>query len=99
MTSTDSAVVDIITPGLTLDKVASAPADTNVDLIVGNVGDTITNTFTITNSGDSVIDGPLTIDDDLVGFFNCAPGPLAVSDSVSCTHPYVIMQADLDAGS
>ena len=70
------------------------------------VGQTITYTYTITNTGNvSLGSAQFTVSDDHIGTplgtpFNCgAPVALAPNGTVSCTKSYTISQADLNAGS
>src|SRR5439155_18354672 len=63
------------------------------------VGQTITYTYTITNSGNVTLAGPFSMTDDKLGTFACGSGPLAPGASTSCTKTHTITQTDLDAGS
>ncbi|MBM7519112.1 DUF7507 domain-containing protein [Nocardioides nitrophenolicus] len=78
-------------PGIEVDKQAGAPS--------GNrVGDTITYTFVVTNTGNVPLQTP-TIDDPKVGAVTCPAGQVPPGQSVTCTAPpYVLTQADVDAG-
>src|SRR5438876_7439101 len=79
--------------GLTLAKSAS-PTTYNA------VGQVITYTYTITNSGNTTLAGPFSVTDNKLGTINpCGSGPLAPGASTSCTSPHTITQADIDAGS
>ncbi|MFJ4225164.1 hypothetical protein ACIPYT_13105, partial [Microbacterium sp. NPDC089695] len=85
------------TAGLTLDKSASQTDD----LVVGDV---VTYTFTITNSGTATIDG-IALSDPLAGLSTIAfgtwpgaAGTLAPRGSVAATATYTVTQADVDAG-
>src|SRR5439155_580363 len=64
------------------------------------VGQTITYTYTITNSGNTTLAGPFAVNDNkIVGAISCASGPLAPGVSTPCSSPpYTITQADIDAG-
>ena len=63
------------------------------------VGDEISYTFTVTNTGNVTLAGPVTIDDDQIGSgLACAAGPLAPLETVSCTHVWTAEQEDLDLG-
>jgi hypothetical protein len=105
--SASSASVSVIGPlstftlgtgaALTLVKTAS-PAT------YGAVGQAITYTYTITDSGGSTL-GPaqFTVSDNKINggtAFNCGPSTqtLAPGASFSCTNTYLITQADIDAG-
>ncbi|WP_449408277.1 DUF7507 domain-containing protein [Microbacterium maritypicum] len=98
VTATAPASVPIdSTAGLTLDKSASKDSD----LVVGDV---ITYTFTVTNSGTATIDG-IALSDPLPGLssitFGAWPGTagtLAPRGTVTATAAYTVTQADVDAG-
>ncbi len=63
------------------------------------VGDVVSYSYTITNSGNVMLAGPFTVVDDVIGTLtDCAAGPLAPGESVTCTATYTIVQADLDRG-
>ncbi|WP_299030919.1 hypothetical protein [uncultured Sulfitobacter sp.] len=63
------------------------------------VGDQITYTFTVTNTGNVTLAGPVTVDDDQIGTgLACAAGPVAPQASVSCSHIWTAQQEDLDLG-
>ncbi|AKS45755.1 conserved repeat domain-containing protein [Octadecabacter temperatus] len=90
-------------PGITLDKVADTPS-------YDDLADTITYTFTVTNSGETPIASsqPITIDDPLIGApFTCSEQPLnlfpvssgSTPNSFSCTRTYgPVSQGDIDTG-
>ncbi len=82
------------TPGISLTKTAN-PTNYNA------VGQVITYTFAITNSGNVPLAGPFSVSDNKLGTLtNCASGPLAVGASTNtCTATHTITQADLDTGS
>jgi len=87
------------TSGINLAKSAS-PTTYNA------VGQTITYTYTITNTGNvSLASAQFTVSDDHIGSplgtaFNCgSPVALAPNGTVSCSRSYTISQADLNAGS
>jgi len=71
------------------------------------VGDVITYSFLVTNSGNVSLAGPVTIDDDITTNESC-PAVNTVGnlddffdpgESITCTASYTVTQADLDAGS
>jgi uncharacterized repeat protein (TIGR01451 family) len=64
------------------------------------VGQVITYTYTITNSGNLTVSGPFSVTDDKLGTFACSGSTsLAPAATASCTKTYTIKQSDLDAGS
>src|SRR5207249_855672 len=64
------------------------------------VGNVITYTYTLTNSGNATLPGPFIITDNKLGTISpCGSGPLAPGASTTCTATHTITQADLDAGS
>ena len=65
-----------------------------------SVGDVITYTYEITNSGQTTLSGPFSITDDKQGTISpCGSGPLAPGGSTTCTSTRTISQADVTAGS
>ncbi|MDY0088111.1 MAG: SdrD B-like domain-containing protein [Coriobacteriia bacterium] len=91
----DSAVVlGIRLPALSLLKAAS-PGTYDA------VGDVITYTYTLTNTGNVVLSGPFSVDDDKATVVPDDPALMALAPGASATFTasYVIDQADLDDGS
>ncbi|MBO3134894.1 DUF11 domain-containing protein, partial [Dermatophilus congolensis] len=86
------------TAALTLNKTATAQ-DPSALTTNAAVGDRITYTFTITNSGNKTLHQP-TIDDPILGITNkpCGTGDLAIGDTTSCTATYALTKADIDRG-
>ncbi|WP_307218642.1 hypothetical protein [Microbacterium sp. SORGH_AS_0888] len=91
------AVIDAPrTPGLALVKEA--------DVTQPKVGDTITYTFTLTNTGNVTITNPSISETEFSGtgdapVIECAATTsLAPGESLVCTATYVVTQADVDAG-
>ena len=72
----------------------------NGNAAAAKVGDTITYTFTITNSGNTTLTNAVVTDAKL-GLTNVSvsPSTLAPSESGTLTQNYTITQADIDAGS
>jgi hypothetical protein len=65
-----------------------------------SVGDVITYTYEITNSGQTTLSGPFSVSDDKQGTISpCGSGPLAPGGSTTCTSTHTISQADVTAGS
>ncbi|MCW2755539.1 MAG: hypothetical protein JWQ32_2950, partial [Marmoricola sp.] len=95
--STTTPIVPVTT--LTLVKHAGTPVDVN-----GNgrtdAGDTIGFNFLVTNTGTVTLTN-LSVADPTAGPVTCPVTTLAPGDSTTCTasNPYVITQADVDAGT
>jgi mucin-19 len=91
--NTDSETVTATqTPGLRLDKIVTSgdPYST--------VGDLVEYSYTLTNTGNVTLAGPLVVNDDKVTV-NCpAASGLAPNDSLNCTATYTVTQNDLDIG-
>ncbi|WP_426625742.1 beta strand repeat-containing protein [Leifsonia sp. McL0607] len=82
-----------------LDIVTTAvPGDENGDGSV-DVGETISYTFTVTNTGTVTITDP-TVTDQLSGSVTCPTGPLAPGATITCTgdNPYTVTEADIVNG-
>ncbi|MBV2360789.1 DUF11 domain-containing protein [Thalassococcus sp. CAU 1522] len=86
-------------PALSVVKVAD-PADTGFDA----AGDTITYTYTVTNSGNVGLSDAITIEDDKMGTLACRPAAgggtpvFASGASHDCSFDYTVTQADVDRG-
>ncbi|NBD30685.1 MAG: hypothetical protein GVY31_11695, partial [Alphaproteobacteria bacterium] len=94
-TATDSlSVPAVIATGLDIVKRLPAGADSSFDA----VGQTISYEYELTNTGTVTLDTPSVSDDKVA--VTCPAGSIAPGDSVTCSSdaPYVITQADLDAG-
>ncbi|MDP2081509.1 MAG: hypothetical protein U0934_17455, partial [Pseudotabrizicola sp.] len=66
------------------------------------VGEVIPYSYTVTNTGNVTLAGPITVDDDRIADVQCAgvpAGGLAPNATLDCSGNYAITQADLDAGS
>jgi hypothetical protein len=85
------------TAALTVTKTATPTS-------VTAVGDIVTYTFHVTNTGNVLLSG-ITIDEGsfsgtgIAPVATCPPVSLAPGDSVDCTATYTVTQADIDAGS
>ena len=85
-------VTAVQAPALTLVKTASPGS-------YDSVGDVISYSYLVTNSGNVTLAGPFTVSDDRATVTCPADTSLAVGASITCTASYVVTQADLDAGS
>ncbi|WP_420914034.1 DUF7507 domain-containing protein [Arsenicicoccus dermatophilus] len=87
------------TPLLQFDKTASGIVDANNDG-KQSVGDTITYTFTTTNTG-NVTMTLVGVTDAKLGMSNvqCTPNTIAPRESSTCTRTYALTQVDVDAGT
>ena len=83
--------VVVYAPALTIVKTASP-------LVYDAVGDVITYSYAITNSGNVTLPGPFAVSDDKITVSD-ATGPLTPGQSVTATASHTITQGDLDAGS
>ena len=90
--ATDSLAIPIVqTPALTLEKSAT-PQSYN------QVGQVITYSYMVTNTGNVTVLGQITVTDDKVTV-TCPPtAALAPGASITCTASHTVTQADLDAG-
>ena len=82
---------------------SSALAQAPAAAMTVSLDDTLTYTFTATNTGDVTLTG-VTITDPLPGLsaLTCVPvqpSTLAPTASMVCTATYVVTQADVDAGN
>ncbi|MGB9929536.1 MAG: beta strand repeat-containing protein, partial [Methanosarcina sp.] len=91
--NTDSETVTAVQlPALLIEKSASIGS-------YSAAGDTITYTYNITNAGNVIISGPITITDDKIGIINVTSENLAPGQSTTKYANYRISQADVDSGS
>jgi hypothetical protein len=86
-----SFIIQIDAPALSLEKSASPGT-------YDSVGDVISYSYLVTNTGNVNFGGPITVTDDKATV-TCPPGGLAPNESMTCSASYVITQADLDSGS
>ncbi|MDA9009210.1 DUF11 domain-containing protein [Alphaproteobacteria bacterium] len=93
VTANTCVVITPRTPELTVVKTASAAT-------YSAVGDVITYTYEVENSGNVAITEDILIQDNkLASDVTCTTADLAISAKVTCTATYTIDQADLDAGA
>ncbi|OUD10599.1 hypothetical protein BVC71_03660 [Marivivens niveibacter] len=80
-------------PALSIAKSADA-------VTYDTLGQVITYTYTVTNTGKADLNGDINVIDNKIGSFICRDtatyGNFAVGDSFDCTAPYSVTQADLD---
>ena len=89
---TDNLTIPIEqTPELTLVKSASPVS-------YDHVGELITYTYEVTNTGNVTLPGPFSVADNKVPVTCPATTELAPGDSITCTATHTVTQADLDAG-
>ncbi|MHB0875750.1 MAG: DUF7507 domain-containing protein [Anaerolineae bacterium] len=80
------------TPALTLDKTTTATG-------YAAVGDSISYSYLLTNSGNVALSGPFTVADDKATVTCPDTASLAPSGTITCSASYTITQADLNVGS
>ncbi|RYE75050.1 MAG: hypothetical protein EOP19_26680, partial [Hyphomicrobiales bacterium] len=97
VTDDDSVTTTVpANPAIVLDKTAGSITD--VDGNGPDVGDTITYSFKVTNTGNVPLN-PVSVSDPKVGTVTCSPNQLAPGANVTCTAAaYVLTQADVNAG-
>src|SRR6185437_11073714 len=95
--STSVTVPVVAVSALSLVKAAST-FDANGDGVIG-VGDTVSWTFRVTNSGSTTLTG-VAIDDPIAGAVTCPVTTLAPDATTTCTAdaPHVVTQPDVDLG-
>ncbi len=91
-TATDDHVIPIVqSPALTLVKSASPQS-------YDQVGDVISYSYKVTNTGNVTLPGPFTVADNKVTVTCPATLSLAPGAFITCTASHTVTQADLDAG-
>ena len=88
----NETVTAVQPPALLIDKSASPST-------YDSVGDIITYTYNVTNTGNVNIKGPINVTDDKVGNVTATLGNLTPGQSVFVNATYTIIQSDLDFGS
>ncbi len=93
--STPTTLAIAAAPSMALVKAASDPS-------FNTLGQVLTYTFTLTNTGNVTLVDPFTVTDPMItdagGTITCAAPPLAPNATLDCTGNYSVTQADLDAG-
>ncbi|WP_447584640.1 DUF7507 domain-containing protein [Pseudoxanthomonas mexicana] len=82
-------------PALTIDKTTTTPS-------YAAVGDVLSYSYLVTNSGNTTITAAITVSDDRIATVTCPAlpaGGLAPTQSITCTATYTVTQADIDAGT
>lgn len=84
---------------LTLEKTVSAPAAANDNGASLGLGDAITYTFMITNTGESTIES-IVLDDEMLGLAGatCGESTLEAGAATGCQHIHTITADDVEAG-
>ncbi len=80
---------------LTIDKTTTTPS-------YAAVGDVLSYSYLVTNSGNTTITAAITVSDDRIATVTCPAlpaGGLAPTQSITCTATYTVTQADIDAGT
>ncbi len=91
-TNVTATVTAIQSPALITVKIASPTS-------YSAVGQKITYNYTVTNSGNVFISGPITVTDNITGVIQLSNSGLSPGQNVTGTANYTITQADLDNGS
>ena len=99
MTDAVKTITAMQSPGLTIDKRSSTTS-------FNTVGDIISYSFLVTNSGNVTLTSPITVSDNIIApvpgvFCPALPDIGATIDpesTITCTGNYTVTQADIDAG-
>ncbi len=84
------------TPGIEIQKAVTAGTPSTYTA----VGDTISYTFTVRNTGNVTLTAPFTVNDpDIDPALACGTGSVAPGGSVTCTAIWTAEQSDIDAGT
>ncbi|MGB9101942.1 MAG: OmpA family protein [Stenotrophomonas indicatrix] len=82
-------------PSLTIDKTTTTPS-------YAAVGDVLSYSYLVTNSGNTTITSAITVTDDRIATVTCPAlpvGGLAPTQTITCSATYTVVQSDLDAGT
>ena len=93
-----TAVTKRVTTAVAQERSLTLALSADVESFTG-VGDTITYSYEVTNSGTVTLSGTVTITDDTVSGVTCdqvSPSGLAPGDATSCSGSYTTVQADVD---
>ncbi|ABD56490.1 beta strand repeat-containing protein [Jannaschia sp. CCS1] len=103
MATANAAAAPAISIAKDLTSVTDVGGSVQSTLTFDDVGDILTYTFTVTNTGNVTLSDAITVTDTTIGATVACPsgGPVNVApgDSVSCTATYAVTQPDLNAGS
>ena len=94
VTSPDASATATAAQGPDLEVVKTATPST-----YDSVGDVISYTYVVTNTGNVTLSGPFTVSDDQTTVTCPATPSLPIGADITCTATSTITQADLDAGS
>jgi len=91
-----------VTETVTADQLPALAIDKSADRAsFAALGETVTYSYLVTNTGNVTITDAVTVSDDKISNVSCQAlpgGSLAVGASLTCTGLYTVTQADLDAG-
>ncbi|MEY1554478.1 beta strand repeat-containing protein [Yoonia sp. R2331] len=99
---------DVASPTDTVTVNATQGASIEIDKVVtpgtpstyAAVGDTVSYTFTVRNTGNVTLTAPFTVNDpDIDPALSCGSGAVAPGGAVTCTAIWTAQQSDIDAGS
>ncbi len=91
-TNVTATVTAIQSPALLTVKIASPTS-------YSAVGQKITYNYTVTNSGNVFVSGPITVTDNITGIIQLSSSGLSPGQNVTGTANYTVTQSDLDNGS
>lgn len=100
VTDTDSAVVQVAPPAPALNLTKSALLDDENSNGLADLGETISYSFTVANTGNVTIDN-LTVADPFLASVSCDDATLPPGDDTACAGEpsHIVTQADIDNGS
>ena len=84
-------------------QVSSLSVDKNATIInFALPGDTVDYEYIVTNTGNTTVTSPISVNDNLIASIACPPlpgGGLLPGNTLTCTGQYIVQQSDLDLGS